>query len=344
MITAPTILEGSIITSVHRAPESSEVTQDSSPPAHTLQQNAPTVSALDCRVAVADLVSLLIQTHHLLRAHYQSAGENPEALSVEQKSDHSPVTQADLAAHHLIVGQLATLTPGIPVLSEESPDTHHSRHWQEYWLLDPLDGTREFINRTGEFSVNLALIQHHRVVFGMIGLPVQKAIYLSADDGCYRFDQTGWQRLPHAGEESQRKEKKDTRDADTPPARRHATPFSVALSRRGKSQRGPIYQQFLEELDSPGGLALIEAGSAYKFCLMVEGKVDLYPRFHPTSEWDTAAGQALLEASGGALVDRQGRDFRYNCRETFLNNTFVAVRNRQWLSAILGQACFKVDE
>ncbi|MBJ6985384.1 3'(2'),5'-bisphosphate nucleotidase CysQ [Luteimonas sp. MC1750] len=235
-------------------------------------------------------------------------------FGVRAKADASPVTAADLAAHHCIVHGLTRLTPDIPVLSEESAHavpTGRRRAWSRFWLVDPLDGTREFLKRNGEFTVNIALVDHGVPVFGVIQAPVGGAVWHGAPgEGAFRRDG----------------------DAERPIAtRRPATaPLRVAASR---SHLDPRTAALLQRL---GAHETIGLGSSLKFCLLAEGGMDAYPRMGPTSEWDTAAGQAILEAAGGCVLDLQGRPFRYNQRDTLLNGHFIALGDpalpwRSWM-------------
>ncbi|WP_058835468.1 3'(2'),5'-bisphosphate nucleotidase CysQ [Luteimonas abyssi] len=223
-------------------------------------------------------------------------------FDVERKADASPVTAADLAAHHRIVDGLAALTPGIPVLSEESAhaSVEGRRGWSRFWLVDPLDGTREFVKRNGEFSVNIALIEDGVSTFGVIQHPLTSV---------------AWYGRPAAG--AFRREG----GTDTPlRVRRPATaPLRVAASRSHRDPRTAAV------LDGLGRIEPVALGSSLKFCRLAEGRMDVYPRFGPTSEWDTAAGQAILEGAGGALLDPRGRPFRYNQRDTLLNGDFIAL-------------------
>lgn len=222
-------------------------------------------------------------------------------FAVQHKDDRSPLTAADLAAHRCIVDGLAALTPDIPVLSEESSsaDIATRRQWARFWLVDPLDGTREFIKRNGEFTVNIALVEDGVATFGVIQQPVTGAL---------------WHGMPGQGA--------FRRDGDADiaihariPA---ATPLRIAASRSHRDARTQAL------LDALPGSEVLGCGSSLKFCRIAEGGMDLYPRFGPTSEWDTAAGQAILEAAGGAVLDPKGRAFRYNQRDTLLNGDFVA--------------------
>lgn len=228
------------------------------------------------------------------------------SFEVVHKADESPLTRADLAAHHCIVDGLARLTPDIPVLSEESAhlvETETRRGWRRLWLVDPLDGTREFVKRNGEFSVNIALIEEGVAVFGVIQAPVTGELWYGAPGGgAFRRDQGGERPLR-------------VRAPAGPPLR-------VAASRSHRDGRTEALLARMGDIE-PVGL-----GSSLKFCRLADGALDAYPRLGPTSEWDTAAGQAILEAAGGLLVDPLGRPFRYNQRQTLLNGDFIALGDR----------------
>ncbi|MBE2211213.1 MAG: 3'(2'),5'-bisphosphate nucleotidase CysQ [Xanthomonadaceae bacterium] len=222
-------------------------------------------------------------------------------FDVEHKQDATPLTEADLAAHRRIVAGLAALTPEIPVLSEESAEQCFElrKGWARYWLVDPLDGTREFVKKNGEFSVNIALIDDGIAVFGVIQQPVTGLVWHGAPgQGAFRREQG-----------------RDTAIQARIPVR---APLRIAASRSHRDARteGVIARFSRAEV--------VGLGSSLKFCRIAEGSIDLYPRFGPTSEWDTAAGQAILEAAGGAVVDSRGRPLRYNQRETLLNGDFFA--------------------
>lgn len=222
-------------------------------------------------------------------------------FDVERKDDASPLTEADLASHRRIVQGLAMRTPHIPVLSEESSaSTFQARSaWTRYWLVDPLDGTREFVKKNGEFSVNIALVDDGVAVFGVIQQPVTGLLWHGgAGLGAFR--------------------REDGRDIPINGRRPATSPLRIAASRSHRDARtDAVLARF-------PGAEVIGLGSSLKFCALAEGRIDLYPRFGPTSEWDTAAGQAILEAAGGVVVDPRGRPFRYNQRETLLNGDFCA--------------------
>lgn len=249
------------------------------------------------RIDIPQVLALAHQAGDAIMAIYR------RGFQVDIKADNSPMTEADLVAHRILSDGLAGLAPGLPVLSEESAGavpTARQRSWQRYWLVDPLDGTREFIQRNDEFTVNIALVEDGRAVFGVIHAPA--------------LGETGWGRLgdeagawwQHEGQVRPIR----TRPAPAVPtitiSRSHASPATLAV------------------LAALGEYETLRAGSALKFLRLAQGQADLYPRLGPTSEWDTAAGQCLLEAAGGELLAPDGRPFRYNQRDTLLNGSFLA--------------------
>ncbi|MCE3025582.1 3'(2'),5'-bisphosphate nucleotidase CysQ [Salinicola sp. DM10] len=235
-------------------------------------------------------------------------------LETRFKSDASPVTDADLAAHQVLMAALPTLGDArLPVLSEEAAATpwETRRRWSRYWLIDPLDGTKEFIRGSDEYSVNVALIRDQRPVLGVIAKPGSGEVWAGgAESGAWYQPAAGaaWIRL---GVES-------------------CTPPRVMVSRHHCDAHT---RAFIARL--PG--ARVEAlGSSLKCCRIAAGEADLYPRFGPTSEWDTAAAQAILEGAGGALVDpRDWQPLRYNTKASLLNPDFVACADPQgdWRAA-----------
>jgi 3'(2'), 5'-bisphosphate nucleotidase len=232
-------------------------------------------------------------------------------FDVEQKSDNSPLTQADLASHHTILDGLAQLTPQVPVLSEESRDITHSERasWSEYWLVDPLDGTREFVKRNGEFTVNIALIQQQQVVLGVVYAPVSQDLFY-ASRGAGSFHANG------------------SAAAQKIQSRSPGLELTIAGSR---SHPGERLQGFLERL---GEHQLISMGSSLKFCLVAQGRADLYARLGPTSEWDSAAAQCVVEEAGGQVTDTSMQALRYNTKESLLNPDFFVfgANSRDWSS------------
>lgn len=242
------------------------------------------------------------------------------AFGVTTKDDDSPLTAADLAAHHVIVAGLQRLTPEIPVLSEESagvPFAERSK-WRRYWLVDPLDGTKEFVQRNGQFTVNIALIENHDPVLGVVRAPVTGLCYSAVRGyGAFR-EEPGQPSQPIAVQ----------------PLQSNA-PVRVVGSR---SHGGPGLQAFIARL---GAHELVMIGSSLKFCQVAEGAADVYPRLGPTSEWDTAAAQAIVEAAGGRVVSAEtGEPLRYNTRESLLNPHFIVYGDvsRDWLSCVPRQS------
>jgi 3'(2'), 5'-bisphosphate nucleotidase len=240
-------------------------------------------------------------------------------FAVEAKDDRSPLTEADLASHRLLVAGLEALTPDIPVLSEESAalDPAERRAWPRLWLVDPLDGTREFVKKNGEFCVCIALVEHGVPMLGLVHAPVTGVTWSAlAGQGAW-LREVGGDDIALA--------------ACVPsPEAQAGVGLRVAASR---SHLDPRTAALLDRLP---GAERVPMGSALKFGLLAEGRLDLYPRFGPTSEWDTAAGQCLVEAVGGAVLDLEGRALRYNQRDTLLNGDFIAVADarlawRDWL-------------
>jgi 3'(2'), 5'-bisphosphate nucleotidase len=223
------------------------------------------------------------------------------AFTVQHKDDDSPLTLADLESQRIILEALNGLTPGVPILSEESAQAPWAerRHWTELWVVDPLDGTREFVKRNGEFTVNIALIVDHEPLLGIVSAPAQGLVYWGAAG---------------AGAFSRHRGAAQSRIQVAPPQ----TPVRVVGSRSHASADTASYLARL------GPHVMSGIGSSLKFCLIAEGKAELYPRFGPTSEWDTAAGQALLEAAGGRVTRPDGHRLRYNCRESVINGDFLA--------------------
>jgi 3'(2'), 5'-bisphosphate nucleotidase len=241
-------------------------------------------------------------------------------VEVTAKSDDSPVTAADIAAHELLVAGLKELDPSIHILSEEDADIPLSERsqWQRWWLVDPLDGTKEFISGSEEFTVNVALIENGRVVFGVVSMPTNDRCYFGgAGLGAWRSDDA----------------------ADIEPIKVRNQPgagesFTVVASRRHSS---PEQEKLLAGLSAAvGELKLTNIGSSLKFCLLAEGAADCYPRLAPTSQWDTAAAQGVLEGAGGVVLNLAGETFDYPARESLLNAFFLALPGEaRWRDALI---------
>jgi 3'(2'), 5'-bisphosphate nucleotidase len=222
-------------------------------------------------------------------------------FTVQHKEDDSPLTLADLESQRVIIEGLNEITPDIPILSEESAQAPWAERqtWRQLWVVDPLDGTREFVKRNGEFTVNIALVRNHEPVLGVVSAPAQGLLFWGA---------AGVGAFSHH------------RDAAEIPI--HVSPPQNPLRVVGsRSHASPATAGYLARL---GPHVLTGIGSSLKFSLVASGQADLYPRFGPTSEWDTAAGQALLEAAGGHVTRLDGHRLRYNCRESVINGDFLA--------------------
>lgn len=235
-------------------------------------------------------------------------------LEVQEKLDESPVTAADLTANRILTESLQRLAPSIPVLSEEACGIplEERRQWKRWWLVDPLDGTREFIGGSGEFTVNVALVEHGRVLWGVVGIPVTEQVYYGGEGlGAWR------------------------RDASGPPSairvRRQLNNRLVAIS--GRRNDNAQQRQWLAELEAFVSLPLefTNQSSSLKFCRVAEGQADCYPRFGLTSQWDTAAAQGVLNGAGGEVVGPDGAPLSYSPREGFHNPFFLALpRSTSW--------------
>jgi 3'(2'), 5'-bisphosphate nucleotidase len=224
----------------------------------------------------------------------------------ETKGDGSPLTLADQKAHALIEKQLRTLTPNIPVLSEESIDEVGDTRlqWSRYWLVDPLDGTKEFIKRNGEFTVNIALIEDGVPSMGVVYAPVLETLYFA------QRGEGAWKQSAQAAPEAIRTRTLDLDNVQIVASRSH-------LSEEVK-QFASSFDAYSENVD------LISMGSSLKLCLVAEGRADVYPRLGLTSEWDTAAAQCVVEAAGGKVVDCQLQSLRYG-KQDILNPWFIVV-------------------
>ncbi|WP_444910747.1 3'(2'),5'-bisphosphate nucleotidase CysQ [Microbulbifer sp. TRSA005] len=238
---------------------------------------------------------------------YHSSAE----LEVDTKADDSPVTAADLAAHKILAPALAQLIDGVPVLSEEQemPSFAERSQWQRYWIVDPLDGTKEFIRRTGEFTVNVALIENGEPVLGVVHVPVLDITYAGGKgDGAFKRTLSG-----------------DTEIHVRPLKPRLEAGDAVELVASRSHGAGAV-DQLVERIESKlGAVVCKNMGSSLKLCLVAEGAADLYPRLAPTCEWDTAAAQAVVEAAGGTVVDDSFKLLRYNSKDSLLNPFFYVI-------------------
>ncbi|WP_429176737.1 3'(2'),5'-bisphosphate nucleotidase CysQ [Aeromonas salmonicida] len=230
-----------------------------------------------------------------------------QPFTVEYKGDESPLTAADKGAHEVIVQALAGLTPDIPVLSEESgPEVMGLRHgWSRYWLVDPLDGTKEFVSRNGEFTVNIALIEDGKPLWGLVYAPVLDRLWY------------GGKGMGAWGVADGKREAIQTRP------HQEGSPWRVVGSRNHLSRETLDYLARFGDIER-GEIELVSMGSSLKFCIIAEGGAELYPRLAPTCEWDTAAAQAVLEGAGGSVTRLDGSPLAYN-KPDILNPWFVAL-------------------
>jgi 3'(2'), 5'-bisphosphate nucleotidase len=251
---------------------------------------------IDFRALLPQVLAIAAEAGRAIMAIYDSE------FAVELKDDRTPLTEADRAAHATILAGLQRLPVAFPVLSEESAaaELAERRRWQRFWLVDPLDGTREFIKRNGEFTVNIALIENHRPIAGVVSAPaIGRTYYGAVGHGAFREDgattRTIAVRRPALG------------SLRVVGSRSHSTPeLDAFLAMLGPHERRSM-------------------GSSLKICLVAEGEADLYPRLGPTSEWDTAAAEAVLIAAGGSMIDLKGQPLTYNAREGLLNPHFLAM-------------------
>ncbi len=243
---------------------------------------------------LAPVITLARQAGEAILKIYQ------QDFAVEHKDDDSPLTAADLAAHRCLMEGLARLTPEIPRLSEEGADIPYAERktWSRYWLIDPLDGTREFVKRNGEFTVNVALIEQGRPVLGVVHAPVLGTTYSAA------VGAGAWKQQAGA-------------DPIAIRCSKTATPARIVASR---SHVTPELEALLQRLPAHEAMNI---GSSLKLCLVAEGKADFYPRLGLTSEWDTAAGHCIVEQAGGAVTLTDGKALHYNSKESLLNPYFL---------------------
>lgn len=248
----------------------------------------------------------------------------PELWQAEDKDDASPVTAADLAANRVICEGLAKLVPRLPVLTEEEVETPWSvrRQWARYWLVDPLDGTKEFLERNGEFSVNIAFIEHGVAKFGLVYLPVQGLSYFGGRHlGSYVQSRDG------------QAEKLEVQPLDW-------DNFRLLTSHRHQVEELAPLVDHLKSLGAK--IQQTPMGSSLKLCQIAAGQADFYPRLGLTSEWDTAAGQAVIEGAGGRVLDWSFRPLTYNQKTSLLNPEFMVVGDlkhpwQEWLAPFVKQ-------
>ncbi|MDG1066203.1 MAG: 3'(2'),5'-bisphosphate nucleotidase CysQ [Luminiphilus sp.] len=267
---------------------------------------------------IPNLLSLLARTSVDLVGYYHDA----ESVAVDRKADRSPVTTADRSAHATLAHGLAMLTPDVPFLSEESTTEEiRERHdWRICWMVDPLDGTREFLGRTGEFTVNVALIVDQVPILGFIAQPLEHQCYLGMPgSGLWCCTGDDFEQLTALS-----------------PSVTPGKGIRMSASQRHSPQRVAALTELLEGSGLP--VERINAGSALKFFALVDGRADIYPRSSPCYEWDVAAGDALVRAAGGQVLTEEGLPMAYNKRDTLLVHYFVAAApsGLPWLPLLEG--------
>jgi len=226
-------------------------------------------------------------------------------FDIYEKVDKSPLTEADLSSHKIIVKDLKELAPSIPILSEESSkkDIKDRMDWETCWLIDPLDGTKEFIKKNGEFTVNIALVHRNKVVFGVVDAPALEVTYYGGKDiGSYKIEDNIEKPISIANKKQNAKDMK------------------IVGSRSHQSQ------EFVDFIADYPGADIVSMGSSMKLCLVAEGSADIYPRLGLTFEWDTAASQAVVEGAGGSVISfEDSKPLNYNTKQdTLLNPYFLA--------------------
>ena len=253
-------------------------------------------------------IEAAIQAGQKIMEIYQS-----DDFDIQLKSDDSPLTKADLASHHIIESILSDTA--IPVLSEEGKDIPYSQRqqWSKLWIVDPIDGTKEFIKRNGEFTVNIALVEHQKPILGVIFAPVLQALYFSLKGlGSFKIDIN----LAHVFSTDDL-----IKNAQSLPIHHADRPYTIVASRSHLSQET---QEFIDQMTiRHGEIDLISRGSSLKLCMVAEGKAHCYPRFAPTMEWDTAAGHAICNEAGFKVINWTTKsEIIYN-REELRNDWFL---------------------
>jgi len=278
--------------------------------------NLPALTEVDLQNLLAAVRSIARSAGVAIIEVYQRL-EQPGTVAIERKADASPLTEADLAAHRIIVDGLRALTPDWPVLSEEDADVPLAERcgWSRFWLVDPLDGTKEFLSRNGEFTVNIALIENHRPILGVVHVPVTGIDYFAiASLGAWKAENL------------------DDSGSPIRVAPHSSVPIRVVGSRSHAGVR------LTDALHALGSHELVSMGSSLKFCVLAEGAADVYPRMGPTSEWDTAAAHAIVQGAGGDVLRLDGTPLEYNRGSGWLNPDFIAIgpRDHDWVRLFSG--------
>ena len=252
-----------------------------------------------------EIVNISVDAGEVILNYYN------ENVDVIYKDDESPLTKADLASHKIITDSIKKITPDIPILSEEEfIDWKIRKKWKKYWLIDPLDGTKEFIKKNDEFTVNIALIENNRPILGVIYTPALNELFYSIKNfGSYKmFTKKKLNTLKQAKRISINKKKSNK--------------IKIVGSR---SHSNPILDKWVNK--NFNEFDILQKGSSLKFCLIAEGSADIYPRFGPTSEWDIAAGHIILEEACGKIKSIENKEILYNEKENILNPDFFDYSN-----------------
>lgn len=298
------------------------------------------------RTQISDLVTLARRAGDAIMAIYeQRDNHGSSAFGIQTKVDQSPLTAADLAAHRLIVNTLPAILP-LPIISEEGvvPDFSERSGWSTYWLVDPLDGTKEFIAGNGEFTVNIALIHCGHPCLGVVHVPVTGVTYLGVLEAEEPTCVGAWKYVADSQPES-------LKVRSLAACLTQNIPFTALLSHRHATQATMDVMAVIAA-NWPGEVASRSAGSSLKFCVIAEGQADFYPRLAPTSEWDTAAAQAVLEAAGGRVVKVPAIDehhltaLAYNAKADVINPYFYALGDSHydWIRLLKTEAVAKESD
>lgn len=247
-------------------------------------------------------------------------------FGIETKDDNSPLTKADRKSHDIIMEHLSPL--GIPVLSEEGKNIPFEKRkdWKQLWIVDPIDGTKEFIKRNGEFTVNIALIEDHQPIMGVIYVPAKETLYYADHENAYKLEDVTVDNYNER--ETQAAQLPLVRDSNRVPNKLITDNRSLITVVASKSHLSPETQDFIDDLKTKHDeVNTISKGSSLKLCMVAEGTADYYPRFAPTMEWDTAAGQAICMAAGCDVIDQETQKTMIYNRKELLNNWFLVKNN-----------------
>ena len=269
------------------------------------EEELEAIIELQQQLMLDNIKSIAVKAGHAIMHIYNTM---PDDIGVQKKADDSPLTKADLASNAVIVAGLKKHFPDIPIISEENKNKSYDerKHWNTVWIVDPLDGTKEFIKRNGEFTVNIALVRNGKPILGVVYVPATKTLYYgSQGHGAWKEDSKG-------------------NRSHLTNAKGHYSTLDQVTVVASRSHLSEAVEAFVEDLRTSGKeVTFLSAGSSLKFCLVAEGKADVYPRLAPTMEWDTAAAQAVCIEAGRRVIQHDTKeDLTYN-REDMLNPWFI---------------------